>query len=118
MTTLILNNESLIEPLMLLQYEAETESNNIVHRVIGKGEPDVSLAEDTTRMGTLHLFFETKADAWEAFALLRDISVWTLSDTDHEELNMDFTRQGRMKIRLDSVSRRRWIIEMDYQEII
>ena len=118
MTTQIINNEALIQPVFLLQYETQTESNNVVHRVIGKGEPDVSLAEDTTRMGTLHLFFDTKADAWEAFTLLRDISVWTLSDTDHEEINMDFTRQGVMKITLDSVSRRRWIIEMDYQEIV
>lgn len=118
MTTLIFNNEALIQPVMLLEYETETESNNVLHRIIGKGEPDVSLADDTTKMGTLHLFFDTKADAWEAFTLLRDTSIWTLSDTDHEEINMDFARQARMKLRLDSVSRRRWIIEMDYQEII
>lgn len=118
MTVQIINNETTIEPLMLLEYEAEVVSNNVIHTIIGKGEPDVSLADDTTRQGTLHLFFETKEDAWAAFAALRDTSVWTLSDTDHDEIGMDFTRRDNMKIRLDSTSRRRWILEMDYQEII
>lgn len=118
MSIQIINNETTIEPVMLLEYEAEVASNNIVHNIIGKGDPDVSLADDSTKLGTLHLFFDTKADAWAAFNALRDTSVWTLNDTDHPELDMDFTRRERMKIRLDSVSRRRWIVEMDYQEII
>lgn len=118
MTVQILNNESLIEPVMLLEYQTEVVSNNVIHTIIGKGEPDVSLAEDMTRQGTLHLFFDTKADAWAAFYALRGISTWTLTDTDHPEIDMDFTRRDRMVLRLDSVSRRRWIIEMDYQEIV
>lgn len=118
MSIQILNNETTIEPTALLEYETEVASNNIIHNIIGKADPDVSLAADATRMGTLHLFFDTKADAWAAFDALRDLSVWTLNDTDHPEIDMDFTRRERMKIRLDSVSRRRWIVEMDYQEII
>lgn len=118
MSIQILNNETTIEPVMLLEYEAEVASHNIIHSIIGKGDPDVSLADDSTKIGTLHLFFDTKADAWNAFNALRDVSVWTLNDTDHPEIDMDFTRRDRMKIRLDMVSRRRWIVEMDYQEII
>lgn len=118
MTTTITDSISSITPDLVLEYNTERESRNVLHNVIGKAEQDVSLELDGLRYGTLHLFFESKTDAWVAYDQLGAIGTWELTDTDTPEIGMSFVRQGPMKMGLDPVSRRRWIIEVDYQEVI
>ncbi len=118
MTTTITDSVSSFSPDLILDYNTEREARNVIHNVIGKAEPDVSLELDGLRMGTLRLFFEVKEDAWVAYEALGQVATWELTDTDIPEINMSFVREGRMTMTLDPVSRRRWIIEMDYQEVI
>lgn len=118
MTTTITDAATSFVPDLLLEYNTTRASRNVIHNVIGKAEPDVTLELDGLRTGTLHLFFEAKETAWEAYDALGAVATWELTDTDHPEINMNFVREGNMSIGLDPVGRRRWIIEMDYQEVI
>ncbi len=118
MTTIITDATSTVTPDLVLEYNTERESRNVLHNVIGKAEPDVSLELDGLRFGTLHLFFEAREDAWTAYEALGAIGTWELTDTDYPQIGMNFVRTRAMKMGLDPVSRRRWIIEMDYQEVI
>jgi hypothetical protein len=118
MTTTITDSISSFSPDLVMEYSTEKQSRNVIHNVIGKAEPDVTLELDGLRIGTLRLFFESKENAWVAYEALGQVATWELTDTDTPEINMNFVREGRMTMTLDSVSRRRWIIEMDYQEVI
>ena len=118
MTTTILGAAATIVPDLIMEYNTERESRNVLHNIIGKAEPDVSLELDGLRFGTLHLFFESKTDAWIAYDALGTVETWELTDTYHPEIDMNFVRTASMKMGLDPVSRKRWLIEMDYQEVI
>lgn len=118
MTTTITDATSSITPDLVVGYDTERESRNVLHNVIGKAEQDVSLELDGLRYGTLHLFFESQTAAWVAYEQLGAIGTWELTDTDIPQIGMSFVRTGPMKMGLDPVSRRRWLIEMDYQEVI
>jgi hypothetical protein len=118
MTTTITDASSSITPDLVMEYSTERESRNVLHNVIGKAEQDVSLELDGLRYGTLHLFFQSKTDAWVAYDALGGVGTWELNDTDHPQIDMNFVRQGSMQMKLDPVSRQRWIIEMDYQEVL
>ncbi len=118
MTTTITSSEHTIIPTFLMEYSAERASRNVIHNIIGKAEPDVSLELDGLRSGTLNLFFESKVEAWAAFQDLGTLSSWELTDTDHPEINMNFVREGPMTMELDPETRKRWVVGMDYQEVI
>jgi hypothetical protein len=117
MTTTITDAATNIIPDLVLGYNTTRASRNVIHNVIGKAEPDITLELDGLRTGTLQLFFETKETAWEAYNALAGVATWELTDTDYPEIDMNFVREGNMSMELDPVSRRRWIIEVDYQEV-
>jgi hypothetical protein len=113
----ISNGSATITPTLILGYESDAESNNVVHKIIGRADPDVSLAPDSPRSGTLELFFESYADAWEARGLHAAPAVWTLTDPDVPAVNMSYVRDGSMTISLDPDSRELWTLSVGYQEV-
>ncbi len=115
MTTTITSGSTSIFPLLVMNYKTERDARNVFHNVIGKAEPDVSLELDGTPYGKLELFFEYKADAWDAYTALSTGVPMELSDTDTPEVNMSFCRDGRMSLNLTS-DRKRWILEIEYRE--
>ncbi len=117
MTTTITSGSTSIFPSLVMNYKTERDSRNVFHHVIGKAEPDVSLEIDATSYGKLELFFEYKADAWDAYTDLATGVPMDLSDTDTPEVNMTFCRDGRMSLAL-SGDRKHWILEMEYRETI
>jgi hypothetical protein len=113
----ISNGTDTITPTLITGYESDTESNNVVHRIIGRADPDVSLSADSLRSGTLELFFESYAEVWEAKALHAAPSVFTLTDADVPAINMTYVRDGSMTIRLDPESLELWTLSVGYQEV-
>lgn len=104
-------------PDLVLGYEATSESLNVVHKIIGRSDPDITLRGDGLRSGSLEQFYLSRASAWAARTLQAAAATFTVVDSTLTELNMTFVRTGRMSIELDSDTATRWILTVDYQEI-
>lgn len=117
MTVTITAGASTITPELALGYSASTESRNVTHAIIGRADPDVSLAADTLRKGTLELFFATAESAWDAFSVHSTEGIFVLVDTDIPQANMTYARDGAMRIVLDPQTLRRWLLTVGYQEV-
>lgn len=118
MTATITNGTDTITPDLVLGYEAASESGNVILTDLN-GDLVVTLRHDTPRRDRLRLFFETKADAWEARNLLASfVGSWGLAEDDHPEIDMTFVRDGSMRIVLDDATRAFWVVETGYQEVI
>lgn len=117
MTTTITGPGSSIFPTLVMNYKTDRDSRNVFHEIIGKSEPDVSLEIDGKRYGKLEMFFEYKADAWDAYTGLATGIPMELTDDDTPEVDMTFCRDGRMSMALTG-DRKHWVIEMEYRETI
>lgn len=116
MTTITKSGVSII-PKMVVGYTALTRSANIIHTIIGRPDPDVSLTDDQLRTGSLTLLFTTPAAAWEAHEMHRHSGVLRIFDQDIPAINMAYVRDGEMQIQLDPVSRTLWTLTIGFQEV-
>ena len=107
-----------IVPTLVDGYTATSSSNNIEHKIIGRPDPDVSLAEDDTRTGSLTLVFAASAAATAARKALRVPAVWTLSDPEVPEAEMRFVRQGDLGVELHDETRAVWIVTVGFREVL
>lgn len=119
MTSLITVNDGTSDttsPALVLGYETSQESQNIIHDIIGGGIA-VTLVRPRPRSGTLRLFYLTEADANAARLLHTRESSFTLSDTDLPTITMTYVLDGSISPALDDEGRKRWVVEIGYQEI-
>lgn len=117
MTATITGGPANIYPDLIMEYRADRDARVVYHDVIGKAENDVTLLPDGKRYGNLSLFFQTKGDAWDAYAALALGLPYEITDTGTPEIDMKFSRDGKMTITL-TPDRRHWIVDVDYREII
>jgi hypothetical protein len=117
MTATITGGSATIYPDLIMEYAADRDARNIYHDVIGKGEQDVSLQVDGLRYGELRLFFQYKAAAFAAYADLALGLPFALADTGTPEVDMSFTRQGKMSVAI-TPDRTHWTVVMEYREIL
>jgi hypothetical protein len=105
-----------LTPTLRLVYAAENESRSSFHDIVGQDDgPDVSLAADAPRTGTIDLFWSAAADAEAARVALLAPGVWTLAD-DVDLVSMTFVRRGRMSIEQQD-ARLRWVLRVGFQEV-
>jgi hypothetical protein len=114
----ITNGTTTITPQLIQGYETTTQSTNITHTILGRSDPDYSLGADTPRSGSLSLFFLTRAEAWAAHQLHTAAGVFTLTDADLPEINMRYIRAGSMGLTLDSDTLTRWVLDLEYVEVL
>ncbi len=103
-------------PALVLGFEATQESLNIVHDIIGGGV-GVTLVRPRPRSGTLSLLYLTEADADAARLLHGRETTFTLTDADRPTLTMTYAVNGTIGIALDSQGRRRWTVDVGFQEL-
>lgn len=103
-------------PALVLGYQTRRDSQNIVHDIIGGGIA-VTLVRPRPRAGTLELFYLTEADGFDALTKHARECTFTLSDTDRPSVNMIYTTDGSVGLRLDEQGRTRWVLSVDYQEV-
>lgn len=106
-----------ITPSLILGYSAETYSRNVIHEILGRPDPDVSLRDDTLRSGTLRLLFEFEADAIEALELHATAGTLTLSYPEISSTDMTYVRRDRMTLSLDLATLTYWVLEVGFQEV-
>ena len=104
-------------PALVLGYDTQRASQNIVHDIIGGGIA-VSLIRPRPRAGTLELFYLTEAAAFAALDLHSIESTFSLADSDRPAVNMTYALDGSgVQVALDPETRNRWIVSVSYQEV-
>lgn len=102
---------------MILGYSSRRAAKNIIHAIIGRADPDITIAAAGLRTGTLEALFLNLAAAVELETLLAGANVLELADTDYPALNMSYVASGAIEVSLDDQTRTRWVVRFDYQEI-
>lgn len=119
MVLMITHGVSTVIPTQILGYETERESQNIVHAIMGRSEPDVTLRPAYLRTGTLSLGFEgvtSETDSKAAEDLHATGGVFTLN-ADRVTAGMSYVVTGTVKRTLEEETRDAWIVEFSFQEV-
>lgn len=105
------------ESVGLMGYRSERATGNIVHPIIGRGNPDITFGPAGLRTGTLRMMCASKTDALTLSNLLAGTGTFVLTDTDSPQINMTFVPSGKLSTEVDSQGWKRWIVECDFQEV-
>lgn len=118
-TTIFVNDGSSVStsPTLILGYQTERVSQNIVHDLVGGGIL-ISYVRPRPRSGTLSLFYPTEALANSAAVLFTRENSFTINDTDRSTINMTFVISGAIRLSLDDETRNSWVVDVDYQEVV
>lgn len=121
MSTLITTGAAVISPTLLLMLTEDSQGGGVIHQIVGRENPDVTLRPASLRSGTIEIGFSgATADAASAaaHAVLRRAAVFTLADSDRPSYNMTFVvpQSGRISRRIDDETRAAFTILLDYQE--
>lgn len=116
--TTISDGTTTITPELVLGYETAQAGRNIVHDILGRPDPDVSLAPAALRAGTLNLFFLTAADADACRKLHARAAVFTYSATDTASTSMRYVLDSAgIGQALEDQTRKRWTVTIAYREV-
>lgn len=117
MSTTITHNSTSIYPVLVLGWESTQETRNIVHAIIGKSSPDVTLKPAALRTGVLSTFWTTAANAETCRALHGQLGTFTLATTELSQVAMTYVVSGAITTKLDSDSQKLWVVDIEYAEI-
>jgi len=117
MTTTISSGATTITPELVTGWESSNETYNIVHDILSRSTPDITLRGSTTRSGTLTMLFLTEASCETARALHAGANVLTLASTEITAANFDYIVAGPVVTMLENVTRSYWTLTVDYREI-
>lgn len=108
-----------IVPVVAGGWEATRPARSVVHEVLGRSDPDVTLRPAGTRRGTLRLVFAAEADAADASVVLGRGEVFTFADPDRGTLGMSFVvADGDVSLSLDDETRDVWIVLVPFVEVV
>ncbi|WP_157156263.1 hypothetical protein [Diaminobutyricimonas sp. LJ205] len=113
---MITSGTASVAPELVLGYQTNRESNNVVHRLVD-GSVSVTLRETNLRAGTLELFFLTEPAAAECVQMHADGSLFLFTEPERPTLSMTYVVAGRIGFALEEQTRDRWIVSVDYQEV-
>lgn len=113
MTTTITYGTTSTTPDVVLGFATRVDKPVRLHRIIGRGDPDVTLSEPRLRTGTLECLYRAEAAAFDGFALVRELGTFALVDDERPALDMTFVVTG-----VDITRRgRRWALLLAYEEV-
>jgi hypothetical protein len=117
MASTITQGDTTITPALVLGYDSSRTSGNIVHWILGRPDPDITLRPARLRNGTLKLLFRTEAAAAACLSLHSGTGVFTLADPDVSSVGMRYAVDGSIDISLDPQTLEMWVVSVAYQEI-
>jgi hypothetical protein len=117
MASTITQRGTTITPLLVTGYDTSRDSANIVHWIIGREDPDVTLRRAKLRRGTLNMLFATEAQAASCENVHTDPEVFVFADTDLPSIGMRYVVNGPITRGLDPETRELWLVTVAYQEI-
>lgn len=117
MTVTITCGAASASPELVLGYKSTRKARNLIHDIIDRDDPDVTLKPAGLRTGKLELFCLDLAAALAMEALHASEGVCALEDTDLSSLNMSYVASGDITVELDGQTRTRWVVSVEYQEV-
>jgi len=104
-------------PQLITSWEVQQESRNVIHTIIGKASPDVTLKPAATRTGTLELLFTSASAANTARGVLAAGTIFTISDSETWLNGLTFVMSGAISTALEDETRKLWVISADFTEV-
>lgn len=105
-------------PVLITAWETTQESRNVIHDIIGRTDPDVTLKPAASRSGTLEMLFTSASSAETARGILANGTTFTISDSETWLNGFDFVISGSITNALEDTTRHLWTIRADFREII
>jgi hypothetical protein len=117
MATTITYNSTTITPKLVLGWETSQDTSNVIHEILGKTSPDVTLRGAKMRTGTLTTLWETATAADTCRTLHSNAGVFTLASTEVSQASMHYVVAGVVTTTLDTESVSVWTVSIDFQEV-
>lgn len=105
-------------PQLITAWETSQDSRNVVHAIIGRADPDVTLKPASTRTGTLEMLFLSASAANTARGILGAGAIFTISDSETWLDGFNFVMSGTISAALEDETRQLWSVTADYTEVI
>lgn len=103
-------------PAGVIGWSSSREVRNVVHDVIARADPDVTMRPAATRSGVLNLLFETYADALAVENAHAVPAVWHLDGApDEPALVGTYVVQGTITTRTDGPF---WSVDVGFREVV
>lgn len=119
MTTTITAGSLSFSPTLITGWSTAKESRNVIHAIIGRTHPDVTLKPAQARTGTLEMFFIVGTDAFLADSILASGAVFTISSDETPWVDgLSFVLSGSITATLTPDTRSSWMLSADFQEVI
>lgn len=146
MTTHVTNGTLTFFPTVVDGYESARETATVVHQILDRANPDVTIRPAGLRTGTLRLVFANPDVAYigalitiggyvfentdpnsplSAEQMARACEdahaqggVFTLMSTDRYSIEMSYVANGTIARSLDEDTRQVWIVEIDFHEVV
>ena len=120
MSNVITSQTAVITPTLITGYSSKRESHTVLHQIIDRSAPDVTLRAASLRSGSLELLFaaeDAEAASSAAEAALSEAAVFTLTSDERSTVGMPFVVQGSITRTLDDASRSAWTVAFDWAEV-
>lgn len=118
MTTSITSGIHSTTPLFVKSWETSQATRNVIHNIVGKSEPDITLKPAGLRTGTFELFYASQEDAENARAVLSLPTVFLVSSDDETWLNdFKFVSVDSISAALDETDLTSWHFSVGFQEV-
>lgn len=116
--TTITHSTGVIVPKIVDGYTAKREARTIVHTVLNRPSPDITLRAASIRRGEFKCVFGGEVEAVDAFAILSIPQVFTISDPDVPSIYMTFVvAEGDLALELDEATRSVWLVRVPFVEV-
>ncbi|MBD8077698.1 hypothetical protein [Cellulosimicrobium arenosum] len=117
MSTTITDGTTVVIPTLVLDYSYEREARTIVHTVLDRSDPDITLRPVGLRTGTLTMFCLTRALAVDVEDIHRTFGLLTLTSDEEPTADMFYVATGRIGSSWDP-EHNRWTVTVDYAEVL
>jgi hypothetical protein len=119
MATTITAGSLSFTPDLFTGWQATQESRNVIHAIIGRTYPDVTLKPAQVRTGTLEMFFAVGSESFAARSILASGAVFTITSDETPWIDgLTFVLSGSILSALNDDSRSSWMLSADFQEVI
>lgn len=115
--TTISDGTTTLTPMLVLGWSTSREARSVVHRLIGRPDPDVTLRPHGLRTGQMRILCEDMAAALAMEALHASGVVLTIADDDVAATSMSYVVSGQLLVELDPVTLNRWTVTADVTEV-
>lgn len=116
--TTITDGTTTVTPTTVTGYQADQQSRNVLHTLIGAAGQTVTLLPTGLRSGRMTVVFPTLATAQALETMLQAASVFTLADPSFAiGMNFVLAANGKLSLQLDAQSSAAWLVVFDFQEV-